>query len=440
MRALMNRFVRSQDGVAIPVTLILLIVFIMLAGFAAAAAMQGNSQSQRDRKVKRALGAADAGINVATYRLDKLIEVVTPATPCVIVDSVGRLTIEGAMTDGWCREQGEDLGDGAGYRYRVSNRSPAVVNGINGWQQKIVSTGTVGAVQRRALTTVFAPFGDPLFLFDYGVFSSSDVTFDNTSSASGSVASNGNVVLNNSATICGNIFFGPGNQFIQGSGTNSQCKGFTNQALSQPVLLPEVKLPRANDDSRIGTADPWTSPDGIQWDPSARVLKMTKSSSITLTGGDYVFCSVELTGNSQLIVPADGTPVRIFIDSPENCGGASGSFTLTSTSQVYNPSLDPRMAQLYVKGSPSTATSVGFYNLRDTWMTVFAPHSSVIYNNSNKFVGAAVGSQVTFQNSGQFVYDSRVATLAPSVLPISKRSGWKECTATAPSAQPDAGC
>ena len=83
--------------------------------------------------------------------------------------------------------------------------------------------------------------------------------------------------------------------------------------------------PTNNDNARIGnppqptSLDPCTDCGGIDWDPATRMLRLRNNSTLTLGGGVYSFCGIEIENTAQLKIPARplGTGIRIFIDSPE---------------------------------------------------------------------------------------------------------------------------
>src|SRR5437870_2023578 len=107
---------RCEHGIALPATLLLIFAIACLAAAVAATSVTATGQSSRDRGVKRSLAAADAGVGTAVYRLNKL----KPSElACVVVGATG-LGTEPLQSDGWCRGQTEDLGDGVTYSYRVS--------------------------------------------------------------------------------------------------------------------------------------------------------------------------------------------------------------------------------------------------------------------------------------------------------------------------------
>src|SRR5439155_25038580 len=107
-----------------------------VAGAVVATTVAGQSQAGRDRGVKRSVAAADAGLNTAVYRLNKL----TPkALFCVVVGATG-LEMEPVQADGWCRTQTETLGDGEGFSYRVSAAVKVTGNSHGLLRRKIVAT------------------------------------------------------------------------------------------------------------------------------------------------------------------------------------------------------------------------------------------------------------------------------------------------------------
>ena len=92
----------------------------------------------------------------------------------------------------------------------------------------------------------------------------------------------------------------------------------------QPV--DQGDAPTNNDNARIGNPpqptglDPCTDCNGIDWDPSTRMLSLRNNSTLTLGGSVYSFCGIEIENTAQLKIPARplGTGIRIFIDSPDN--------------------------------------------------------------------------------------------------------------------------
>ena len=93
----------------------------MVAGLAtvtAQAAITSDHQSLRDRNVKQALQAANAGLEAAMYRTNLM----QPGSlQCAYKNpATGALHVTALQADGWCAEQTEDLGNGTTYTMRIS--------------------------------------------------------------------------------------------------------------------------------------------------------------------------------------------------------------------------------------------------------------------------------------------------------------------------------
>src|SRR6187200_2060147 len=117
---------RSEQGIAYPVAMMMLLIIGSIAFAMTINSVAANNQAGRDRGVKRAVAAADAGVQVATYRMNKL----TPgALLCVVRGVANQILTEPLQPDGWCRAQTEELGDGASYSYRVSTGLGILENG-----------------------------------------------------------------------------------------------------------------------------------------------------------------------------------------------------------------------------------------------------------------------------------------------------------------------
>jgi hypothetical protein len=69
----MRRRLRSEDGIALPVAISVMAITLLLVGVAVAYSIHSVSRSNRDRASARALSAAQAGIDVGRWRMNKSI-------------------------------------------------------------------------------------------------------------------------------------------------------------------------------------------------------------------------------------------------------------------------------------------------------------------------------------------------------------------------------
>ena len=141
MKNVGRRACKDERGIALPVALMMMVLVSGLAVVSARAAVGTQHQTLRDSNAKRAIQAAAAGVEAATYQMNLLQP---PATQCVIRTAAGLLMLSPVGTDGWCATQTEDLGDGTDYTFRVSSATVTAGNGQNlvaaadplGWAQE----------------------------------------------------------------------------------------------------------------------------------------------------------------------------------------------------------------------------------------------------------------------------------------------------------------
>jgi hypothetical protein len=427
-----------------PLAMLVLFVVAALGAVVAAQGITATGQGRHDSSVKRAVASADAGIEAAIYRLNKLK---TSELLCVVVGVTG-LTVEPVQADGWCRAQPEDLGDGASYSYRISGGHLAIINGQELLQRKIVSTGTVNGSTRRAEAVVGSATGKSLFGGN-AVTSADDLSLANSTHVVGNVASNGNVSLSGSTSLCGNATYGPGKQFTT-TNAGLQCSGYSTFQADGSMLLNPVDQGNAktvNDNGRIGVQDTFLPSIPSVWNPATRVLQLKQFSTLTLGGDVYSFCNLEIANSAQLIIApraAGRPPLKIFIDSPENCPGVTnaGSVKLTEQASILNPNADPSTVELFVAGSAETATSVQFLNsfASAVNMLIYAPRSTVRMQNSTAIVGAVAGKSVLLENSATVTWNASAAVTIDDLEPLFRRQSWVECSTRQTGSAVDSGC
>jgi hypothetical protein len=409
-------------------------------------AVTATSQSRQDRSTKRAVAAADAGIDTALYRLNK---VVPAADQCVVSELTG-LQAERVLSGGWCPAASEDLGDGASYSYRVSGPVTLNTNGQDILQRKIVSTGAVNGVTRRVAVTAANPTAT---LFGRNTVTSlKKLQIKEHSTVNGDVATNGELKVERHSTLCGNGRFGPAKaNKSRISGDSEQCAGFEWEPTEPPLVLAPVdqgNAPTVNDNGRIGTLDPWSKPKDVKWDPVKRTLKLERNSTLTLTGNVYSFCHLELRENSKLIIgtrAAGAPPLKIYIDAPENCPGTGENepVKLEDKAEIRNLNYNPATLQLFVLGSTNkkkkTRVKIG-NDFKNVNMVVYAPNSKVEVREKTVMTGSIAAQEVKIGNKSRLVGDPRTWSITGGLLQIYQRQTWSECTSKATGAAPDAGC
>ena len=183
------------------------------------------------------------------------------------------------------------------------------------------------------------------------------------------------------------------------------------------------------------------------WNPSTRVLKLLNSSILTLSGNTYSFCYLEINNLAQLVIaPRLPTqpPVRIYIDSPENCPGVANAGKDPAPESGDSAEPERFLEALFRSsslGSTQTPTSIEFFNnISLVNGVVYAPRSTVDLRNSTSIIGAVAAQTVSFSNSAKVTWDPTADLSLDNLLPLFKRGSWTECTSKQPGSTPDSGC
>ena len=154
LRALCPRL-GGERGIALPLTMVVLMVTLMLATAAMLSARSATDTSNRDVRVKRAIAAAEAGLDSAIAHANNVsLDLSNPLNlnqQCLVKLSAGGLSLGSAPSSGWCAPVTEDLGNGVKYEYRMSSVAtigpglPLIL--LGNWngvlQRKIVGVGKV---------------------------------------------------------------------------------------------------------------------------------------------------------------------------------------------------------------------------------------------------------------------------------------------------------
>jgi type II secretory pathway pseudopilin PulG len=166
----------GQQGFVLPGTIALMAVLLVLSAVAITLALDSLDTSNRDRRVVRSLQAADAGVDIAIFRLNHML--VAGASSAVLgsipnaVQSLGctSVNVSGVYTisqvspsapQAYCAAESGTAGDveGASYTYQSSTALNVTTSLGDLLVRSIVATGSVGGVQRRVLVKVRAVIG-----------------------------------------------------------------------------------------------------------------------------------------------------------------------------------------------------------------------------------------------------------------------------------------
>lgn len=436
----------------LPTVLFATVASLGLTTAAVVATVNAQKGTSRDNDVKEAGAAADAGADIALMRLNRYSNVLSLSSPCLAA-SGSNLVLSSVAADGWCPAIAGNVG-AASYSYRVS---PQVSAGT----LTVVATGTSDGVSRRVAVALKATSVGSL-LSGMGVIGQEDINLSNSAEIRTGAGTNGNINLYNSATICGNIRYGVGKN-VSYSNSARQCNGYStmegNQTLPPVSSFMPADIATNNSNYRMEKCVSANNPAGCEldsfssnnkhnwgWFPASRTIELTNSSTQTLGGGDYFICKLLIANSSNLIMAA-GANVRIFFDTPEKCGQASGTaqIEVVNSSGIEATGYGSAPGQydvpgLYVQGSASRETKVNFANnTGSNQFVLYAPNSNVELNNSTTYKGSIVGKRVSLANSAKVEQDAGFEPPQIGGATLYARQSYVQCSGMVV-APPNAGC
>ncbi len=417
-------------------TLVVLTVGFGLASVASVGAISSIRNSGRDTDTQRALAAAEAGVEQAQLRQNKIRT--ADGFPCLVLGANGDLIPGSALPNGWCPEL-SDAVDGNNFTYTVS---PASAAGVGKERITIISEGVAGDSRRRIAVDSLTSTGAPAFV-DATVAGRDSLTLDGDALIDATAGTNGDVILEGFAEICGDVTHGVGKTLITVGADAGVCPEYTIG--EQPLRLapPDPgNVANENDNGRFFGEDVRTGNAGnVTWDAASRTLKLSGEGTLTLGGSNYSLCKLEMTGNSRIYIAA-GARVRIWFDSPEACGQPSGvaQLSMAGTSQISTTSGVPADGGLIFVGSASIPTTI---DLRGDGtaneLIVYAPRSDVNVGGEGNYAGAIAGKTIAVFGSGTIVGDDSALDFNIPVQTAYTPERFIECVGPL-TTTPDDGC
>lgn len=442
-----------QDGVAMVAAIAVLAVVLGLSAVLATVSTQLAHTSNEDRGSKRALAAAEAGLQAGTFRASKL----APKDALCVTGVAVEPELDPVTGLLECPSFTEELGNGARYTYWVT---PALnvgdtcaglplqideESGLTVVQRCVTSLGEAGGAKRRVQARVAAFQGLPVFPRG-GLVAKGGIEIGNASIVRGDLGANGLVKVGNASTVGDiEIAFSSPNPSVGGASNVGQVIRRTEA--QGPFVLAPVDFGNSatvNDNGRISSGQDVSVK--TSYDGSARTLTMQTGGALTLGGGTYNFCDVQLANNTKIMV-AVGAKVRLFIDSPDRqgsgCAPGTGNFVMGQNTDILNLSGDPLNLQVYVYGSGDGTHTIEFNNSLGAHIqgAIYAPQSKLVFNNAATVLGAIAAADLQFKNSLDFTWVTSLADLRARTAAAYYRTAWKECRAepTDPS-NPLSGC
>lgn len=472
---------RSEAGLAVPVVMGTMVVLSLLASALLSTAMRSASGAQGDTNSKRALAAAEAGLQTAALRIRKL----NPSgTMCMVTPSVANPTgaVAPAATpvapNGTCpASTPESIGAGATFTYWVTPRgatcalSPGTAIAAN--DRCITSLGIVNGIRRRIQVRVDS---GPNFPFaKAGIAGSDRVTLTNKVTIKKTdVGSNGPITLTGSPGTVDITSGAQGGVFVPGearpyvptggtvirTGTTTIAGGIVNSTSAYGLVQPDfsVSLPptvNANDNGALAASLAAQGIAASAWNATTRVLSIPASKTFILPAGRYNFCSFSMASGSKVDMPNNTAKAEIYLDSPLRgpaSGCAAGTGTAVMTDAKMNNGVSDRNIWFWVYGTKAPPYDASNPLANDIQMVSgshidavwYAPYSRFYANGTGGKItvhGAVAAREVLMTNDVEAGFDVAVAQdVGPGAGPVTRR-GWFECKAVAPIAtDPESGC
>ena len=437
-----RELIRSERGIAVPTALLVLVVSFGFATVALVSSTNSQSGSVRDQDTKTAISSADAGAEEALLRENK---VETQSGTACVVSSAGVLTPGVPAADGWCPQHQGDVGT-ASFAYRVKPFELVTIAGQERRAVTVVSQGASDQVSRRIAISATAPTGIGVF-GDNRAVGVDGVTIGGSSDVNTSTGSEQDVIIEENGTLCGNARHGPGAE-VGLANNGQQCAGYIVNEGSQPTPPIDISEIYANNTNyRLLPTGADQRSGSVAFDPASRTLNLSGNGSLTLGGTNYLLCRLDMSGSSSLIMAA-GTTVKIYFDSPENCGMGDGAeqIKVIGTSRITSTAYDPSSGSyalpgLYMLGSDELETYARFSGTGDVTneFVLYAPRTHVEIGGTAEYVGATAGKTLSVFGTALLTSDQNLPAPDVDVIVIYKRDRYVECTG-ATGSPPDASC
>jgi Tfp pilus assembly protein PilX len=461
----LRRRLRREEGSVLLIALIVLSIAGVLAATTVAVSVQTNHSTRRDANYKNALEAAEGGLQVALYRLNMM----RPDDQYCVGDVVAS-----PNGTGTCASSSYALGNGTTYRYYTTPALSGTATCVGATlastsyiaQRCITAVGTANGITARSQIRAAAFGAEPLFPYG-GITGVNGITNGNNATINGSEASNRTITAGSNTVITGGVVLGPGASF-SGSGSPVQHTlpspivvdpvdpGSSNQTLLAACPARQAAgYPSCNDDYRItdgindpsGNTKPYDQSSGFSFNASTRTLTTSNSHpSITLGGGLYNFCEVDILNNATISL-AVGVKAEIIIDSPDDpgsgCATGTGNLNIKNNVTWSNPANDPTALQIYVYGASNGTNTVNFKNNGGCECVLYAPQSTVtLSHNSNgsDLNGAVLGQTVIVPNNFNFTFNGLAGTIQARSTGVYFRSAWAQCIPESNPSTPGSGC
>lgn len=451
-----------EAGFAVPTVTLMILAALSMAGVAVSTSIGGQGGVVRDQETKTALAVAESGVEQALLQFNRY-GLVSESDPCAPL-ATGSPDPE----TGWCGPVTGTHVNGGEVTYWVRPTATEFASGEFAFTElEVVAEATVAGTARRVELVANSSAGQNIFL-DAAVQSEDGITINSNAEIHAGTATNGDLTIDSNARQCGTATVGIGKE-LKGEGeysTDIECAVGGGEPAEDEISLPPVRqgdVPESNDNHRLFGEDPisgnnaeacWDGLDGNgevnpELECGPRELLIASNSSVTLGGSVYSFCKLTLRSNSSLYIAA-GAEVKIYFDSPENCGYEEEpvtQFELRSNSRITSAEGDPVDVGLLFVGSTEIDTRIVLNSESavdgpcEQNFAIYAPYTDIELDSETKFCGGLAGKTVHLKKNAEVWTSSGIDKFyLPLVAPHYVSERFVDCRATAASGAPDEGC
>ena len=384
----MKKLLKSKRrGSAIPLAVVAIIILLAMGVGLLSLGFNGRVYTIRNASGIKARCAADAGLAMALFEMNKKLQV-KPFDEGILPHAIN---VKLLYSDQVCS-------------YRVTGNLGSYV---------ITSFGQSGRARRsvRATIGLQSPFNDAILTKESLVlksgttidgYNSDDLTETDIESSIGSQSSvNDSVVLNNGVTVEGDVFVAPGADLdtaikdLGATVTGDKCTG-------DLVTLPPVTAPPlpniGTDILSKGATKIITPADNGVYTSIGLASTGSKLGILEIDGGNVV---LHVTGDIKLgqdceIIVKDGSTLKIYSDGDIACANGSS----------INSEAPPEAAstlQLFATGEGTQFFDV---KAKSEWTgTIYGPEADVVLYAGGDVYGSIVANDFEFKAGGDFHYD-----------------------------------
>jgi hypothetical protein len=386
-----------RQGFVLPAVLFGIVVMSVLGVASLRATGDEQLSVQAFRESSLSLFAAEAGLRrtIGTWP----------------TSTVNTMSSGDSLNLGW-----QSLPNGARYRTVIHQVD---YQGLQVYLVIVQGRGARGNAGQRTIEAVIA--ATPVF--KYGVFATGSLSMGNNQISDGfnSDASAYNALTADSTgdiAAAGNITLGPtvvkGNATAGGTATNtSLVTGSVTQTATSLPTYANLNCPSGG----FTPASSIPSQPNVTYDATTGVLTLTSDANLILTGTQYYFSAVNVSGQATLTVSNGTLHTDIYIANQLSLTGGG----------LINVSTKAPQLSLLACGSPSSPATWTVAGGAGAYYAVYAPNHDVQVSGNGDIFGAILGKNVSFSGNGKIHYDAALLNNKGTTLTVVGGS-WVELT------------